>query len=136
MYRQTIKIVRKLSLQDVLDVVHTPRLSGLVNAIWEGHPNRKIWFSQISLHAQKVASWLTAGDHEWREDPSEIELLLDMLDEREPQPLKADEIRLQFLAILLNLILTNETPEDLVSRWYDDREDEEEDDGEDDGTAD
>ena len=127
MHNKTIKVVRKVSLDDVLEMVRTPRLANLVRAIWEGHPNKKIWFSKISMAAHKVAEWLAVGDHEWREDLSELELLLDLLDEREPQAIKNDEIKLQFLAILLNVIIGNESPEDLVSQWYDERADEEDD---------
>lgn len=135
MYNQAIKIVRKLSLDDVLDMVHTPRLANLVRAIWEGHPNKKIWFSKINMAAFKVSEWLSIGDHEWREDLPELEILLDLLEEREPQAIKSDEIKLQFMAILVNVILNNESPVDLISRWYDAQE-EEELDGEDDATAD
>jgi len=124
MYKQTIKIVRRVSLDDVLEWVRTPRLAILARAIWEVHPNQKIWFSQISAAAHKVAEWLSIGDREWREDHSELELFLDMLDERDKQTNKADEIRLQFLSILINVILENDSPEDLVSRWYDEREEE------------
>lgn len=125
MYKQTIKIVRRVSLEDVLEMVRTPRLTSLVRAIWEGHPNRKVWFAEISTKAHHLAEWWSMENHEWREDPAELELFLDLLMEREPQPLKADEIKLQFLSILFNIILTNESPEDLVNAWYDDQDDEE-----------
>ena len=127
MYNKTIKVVRKLSLDDVLEMVRTPRLASLVRSIWEGHPNQKIWFANVSMAAHKVAEWLSVGDHECLEDLSELEILLDLLDEREKQPLKADEIKLQFLDILINMIIGNESPEDLVGCWYDVRADEKED---------